>query len=128
VGTISREHLATRPFPAGPDVPTPDAQMIGTTGFAIGLNPKARPDELMPSWERFALPLLEVPAEGCGSLPSTGTLLSVEGEAVLSNVRRTDGPAEVRLWNPHPDRPVRVRVDGRAVTLGPARIETVRLD
>ncbi|MGH2652293.1 MAG: hypothetical protein ACRDHK_13910, partial [Actinomycetota bacterium] len=116
VGTISREHLATRPFAAGPDVPTPDAQMIGTTGFAIGLNPKARPDELMPSWERFALPLLEVPAEGYGSLPSTGTLLSVEGEAVLSNVRRTDGPAEVRLWNPHADRPVRVQVDGRAVT------------
>jgi len=128
VGTISREHLATRPFAAGPDVATPDAQMIGTTRFAFGLHANARRDELLPSWERFALPLLDISAEGGGSLPSTGTLLSVEGEAVLSNVRRTDGPAEVRLWNPHPDRPVRVRVGGRAVTLGPARIETVRLD
>lgn len=126
VGTISREHLATRPFAAGPDVATPDAQMIGTTGFAFGLHANARRDELLPSWERFALPLLDISAEGGGSLASTGALLSVEGEAVLSNVRRTDGPAEVRLWNPRPDRPVGARVDGRPVTLGPARIETVR--
>lgn len=126
VGTISREHLATRPFAAGPDVATPDAQMIGTTGFAFGLHAKARRDELLPSWERFALPLLDISAEGGGSLASTGALLSVEGEAVLSNVRRVDGAAEVRLWNPYTDRPVGARVDGRPVTLGPARIETVR--
>ena len=30
VGTISRQALATRPYPAGPDVATPDAQMIGS--------------------------------------------------------------------------------------------------
>ncbi|MGH2576198.1 MAG: hypothetical protein ACRDG9_00375, partial [Actinomycetota bacterium] len=29
VGTISRQHLVTRPFAAGPDVATPDAQMLG---------------------------------------------------------------------------------------------------
>ena len=36
VGTISRETLATRPWAAGPDVPTPDAQMIGETEFSLG--------------------------------------------------------------------------------------------
>ncbi len=128
VGTISREHLATRPFAAGPDVATPDAQMIGTTGFAFGLHANARRDQLLPSWERFALPQLEVPAAGGGHLPASGTLLPIEGEIVLSNVRRKDGSVEVRLWNPHADRPVRVWVDARSVTLGPARIETVRLD
>ncbi len=37
VGTISRERLATRPWPAGPGVATPEAQMIGTTAFSIGV-------------------------------------------------------------------------------------------
>jgi len=126
VGTISRQHLATRPFAAGPDVPTPDAQMLGSTGFELALQRGARHSELMVNWERFALPLLEVSTTGGGTLPASGTLLAVDGDAVLSNVRRRDGMLEVRLWNPSAERSANVRVAGKAATIGPARIETIQ--
>jgi hypothetical protein len=125
VGTISRQHLATRPFAAGPDVPTPDAEMLGTTVFELALQRGARGSELMEEWERFALPLIEVPTAGGGSLPASGTLLAVDGDAVLSNVRRKDGVLEVRLWNQSAERSANVRVAGNAATIGPARIETI---
>jgi glycosyl hydrolase family 38/alpha mannosidase-like protein len=125
VGTISKQHLATRPFAAGPDVPTPDAQMAGTTMFELGLAAGATSEGLMADWERFALPLREVPTMGGGTLPSSGSLLAVDGDAVLSNVRRKDGVLQVRLWNPSPRRPASARVAGRTGTIGPARIETI---
>ncbi len=127
VGTISRERLATRPFNAGPDVPTPDAQMIGTTPFALGLYRGARRADPMATWERFALRLRQAPAAGGGSLPATGSLLEIDGAAALSSVRRREGAIEVRLWNPSADAAVEARVGERRVTLGPARIETARL-
>jgi Glycosyl hydrolases family 38 N-terminal domain/Alpha mannosidase middle domain len=126
VGTISRQRLATRPWAAGPDVPTPDAQMLGTTAFRIGLRPGATVDDLLFDWERFALPLRESAASGGGRLPSAGTLLDVSGAAVLSNIRRRDGAVEARLWNPSADRAIETSVAGRSIHLGPARIETVR--
>ena len=125
VGTISRQHLATRPFAAGPDVATPDAQMIGTTTFELALQAGATSFGLMADWERFALRLREVPTAGRGTLPSSGSLLAVEGDAVLSNVRRKDGVLQVRLWNPSSERPAYVRVAGKPATIGPARIETI---
>jgi alpha-mannosidase len=125
VGTISRQHLATRPFAAGPDVATPDAQMLGTTTFELALQAGATSSLLMADWERFALPLREVPTTGSGTLPSSGSLLAVEGDAVLSNVRRKEGVLQVRLWNPSPERQADVRVAGKPATIGPARIETI---
>jgi len=125
VGTISKQHLATRPFAAGPDVPTPDAQMAGATRFELGLAAGATIDGLMADWERFALPLHEVPTMGGGTLPSSGSLLAVDGDAVLSTVRRKDGVLQVRLWNPSSRQPATVRVAGTAATIGPARIETI---
>ncbi|HXF72887.1 MAG TPA: hypothetical protein VNO79_09810 [Actinomycetota bacterium] len=127
VGTISRERLATRPFPAGPAVPTPEAQMLGTWRASFGVLRTDRTEDLLPAWERFALPLREVPAPGGGHLPATGSLLEVEG-AVLSSVRRVGDALEVRVWNPSTSRPARARVGGRRLTLGPARIGTVRLE
>lgn len=127
VGTISRQALATRPFAAGPDVPTPLAQMIGETAFSLAIFPGAERDDLLPSWERFALPLASATAEGGGSLPASGTLLDVAGDVQLSNVRRHDGRVEVRLWNPRADEPALATVDGRGLELGPAKIETVHL-
>ncbi len=127
VGTISREQMATRPFPAGPDVPTPLAQMIGETAFRIGIWPNANVRQLLPNWERFALPLTSAPAAGGGALPASGSLLEVSGEAALSNVRRRDGALEVRLWNPRTDTPVRATVGGNDSVLGPARIETIEV-
>jgi hypothetical protein len=122
VGTISRAHLATRPSPAGPDIATPDAQMIGDTHFALGVYPNATDRQLMRAWERFALPLVSAPASGDGSLAASGSLLEISG-AELSSVRRVNGRTEVRIWNPS-SRHVLATVDGQTVQMGPAAIAT----
>jgi alpha-mannosidase len=125
VGTISRSGFPTRTGPAGPDVPTPEAQMIGATDFVLGILPDAGPDDLLPAWERFALPVLEVEASGGGGLAPRGSLLDLRG-VELSAVRRRNGHVEVRVWNPRPE-----AVDGMVgtvpVRLPPAGIATVRL-
>ncbi|OLD47562.1 MAG: hypothetical protein AUI83_14170, partial [Armatimonadetes bacterium 13_1_40CM_3_65_7] len=97
VGTISRDVLATRPFDAGPDVPTPLAQMIGDTQFALAVWQSANRAELLEAWERFALPLRSRPTAGGGPMQSSGSLLAIGGSAALSNVRVKDGRTEVRL-------------------------------
>jgi alpha-mannosidase len=125
VGTISRDRLATRPWPAGPDVPTPDAQLLGTTSFSIGLRAGALAGDLPADWERFALPVRSTPARGGGTLPDRGSLLRVGGDAVLSSVRRREGGVEVRLWNPRADRAATARIGDRSMEIGPARIETL---
>ena len=126
VGTISRRALATRPFEAGPDVPTPGAQMLGKTKFHVGLRTGAVREDLMRDWERFALPLLGIEAEGGGPLPSRGCLLEIRpGGAVLSNIRRSDGAVEVRVWNPSQERSCDVRIEDQTISLGPAAIATI---
>jgi Glycosyl hydrolases family 38 N-terminal domain/Alpha mannosidase middle domain len=125
VGTISRSGFATRAGPAGPDVSTPDAQMIGTTAFALGIYSGAEVGGLPSAWERFALPLTESQAEGGGSLPLRGSLLELEG-VELSSVRRHEGELEARVWNPTHG-PIRGRVGDQLVDLAPARIATIRL-
>jgi hypothetical protein len=124
VGTISRDDLSTRRGPAGPDVATPDAQMIGETLLELGIAPGMQSAEALEAWERFALPLRSVEAAGGGTLPASGTLLEVGG-AELSSVRRRDGSLEVRVWNPTMQ-PVDAEVGGEAVRLAPAQIATVR--
>ena len=125
-GTISRDSLATRPWPAGPGVPTPEAQMLGRTRFALGLQTGARSADLHETWERFALPLVSVPAPGGGDLPGRGSLLET-GRAALSAIRRVGGDVEVRVWNPSGEQAV-VSVAGQRLDLGPFRIQTVRLN
>jgi hypothetical protein len=128
VGTISRDTMPTRPWAAGPNVVTPEAQLIGPSAFAIGLRAGAERDELLSDWERFALPLLQASTSGGGDLPRTGALLDIAGDAQLSSVRRHDGHLEVRLWNDREDRAIEAVVGGRIVSLGPARIETFAID
>src|SRR5918999_2388109 len=79
VGTISRSGFPTRTGPAGPDVPTPGAQMMGATDFVLGILPDAGPDDLLPAWERLALPVLEGEATGGGSLAQRGGPLFLPG-------------------------------------------------
>jgi hypothetical protein len=50
------------------------------------------------------------------------------GDAQLSNVRRRGGVVEARIWYPFADRPGSATVAGTVVPLGPARIETVRIE
>ena len=126
VGLISAEVLATRPWDAGPQTPTPEAQMLGETAFSLAVWPGAPDgDALLAGWERFALPLVAAPAAGGGTLPRAGSLLPLAtGRAQLSNVRRVDGRLEVRLWNPSQRDPVAAEVAGASVELGPAKIVT----
>jgi alpha-mannosidase len=127
VGSISRERLATRPWPAGPSTPTPNGQMLGETSFALGVWPGASIGGLLPTWQRFALPIVEAPAIGGGDLPSIGSLLEIGGGAELSSVRRRNGELEVCLWNPRRDGPADAIVGDRRVELGPAAISRVRI-
>ena len=53
VGAISRETLATRPWPAGPSTPTPSAQMLGDTTFRVGIWLGADRERLADVSERF---------------------------------------------------------------------------
>jgi hypothetical protein len=122
-GTISRDSIPTRPWPAGPGLPTPEAQMIGRTAFSVAVDPGARREDLLDSWERFALPLLSVDAPGGGDLADEGTLLSVGG-AALSAVRLVEGELEVRVWNPLAEEGLAV-VEGKGIVLGPHGIATV---
>ena len=130
VGRISAESLTTRPWPAGPQTATPDAQLIGETPFSIGVwaaAPIDDPAALLRAWERFALPIVEAGATGGGDRPARASLLDLRtDEAQLSSIRRRDDALEVRLWNPRQDRTATVQVGGRPIELGPARIETIR--
>ena len=128
VGTISRDVLATRPYQAGPPTPTPDAQMLGETTFALGIRARATRETLLPDHERFALPLAETIAVGGGDLASTGTFRPIEGDAALSSIRRVGGSLQVRVWNPRSDADTTVTIDGEVHRLGPARIETLEVD
>jgi alpha-mannosidase len=126
IGTISRERLATRPWPAGPATPTPSAQMLGETRFALGIQAGAKRDALLRFWERFALPLLEAPVAGGGTLPPLGTLLEVaDFDFELSTIRSRDGAVEIRVWNPHADRTTGGTIAGRRVAVEPAGIVTL---
>jgi hypothetical protein len=122
VGRISAQVLATRPFEAGPQTPTPEAQMLGETGFALGLWPTAERGGLLPAWERFARPFAETPAAGGGDLPSSGTFAAIEGDAQLSSIRVHDGRREARVWNASAQDEAVVRVRGQEHRLGPAKI------
>jgi Glycosyl hydrolases family 38 N-terminal domain/Alpha mannosidase middle domain len=126
VGTISRKRLATRPWPAGPATPTPSAQMLGETRFALGIQAGAKRDALLRSWERFALPLLELPVAGGGALPPLGTLLEVaDFDLELSTIRSRDGAVEIRVWNPHADRTTGGTIAGFREAVEPAGIVTL---
>jgi alpha-mannosidase len=125
VGTISRPEIATRAWAAGPDIPTPDAQMIGEHRFRVTLQRGIAPEHLPSAWERSHLPLRARRASGGGNLPEAGSLLSIDG-AQLSSVRRVDGDLRVRVWNPSTERR-EVRVGDRTLVLEPAGIESVGL-
>jgi alpha-mannosidase len=126
VGTISRPGFDTRGGPAGPDIPTPDGQMIGDHAVLLSIQGGVTAGALPAAWEERMLLLRSARAKGGGDLPDRGSLLEIDG-AELSSVRRVDdGSIEVRLWNPSME-PRTARVGDREIPLGPARIETVRL-
>ncbi len=124
VGTISRETLAARRVTAGPDVPTPEAQLIGRTVRSFGVT-SAGPTDLVRLSETFSTPSMRLPVRAGGSLPARGRLLELDVPA-LSAVYLGDGELLVRVWNPENEKRF-ATVGARELELGAHRIETVRL-
>ncbi|WP_433559955.1 hypothetical protein ACQPWY_18230 [Pseudonocardia xinjiangensis] len=105
-GQISRNVHPYREEPAGPQIPTPQAQMIGTTTVALAVLPHAGTwvdADLVGAGERYRHPLHAAPGEAdvTGPLESHRGL-AVEG-AALTSVRRRDGGLEVRMVAQSPE-------------------------
>ncbi|HEX2272839.1 MAG TPA: glycoside hydrolase family 38 C-terminal domain-containing protein, partial [Acidimicrobiales bacterium] len=99
VGLLSGTDLGTRPQPAGPPVPVEGAQMQGRRAFRYAVvlgeeDPWAAVDDAF-------LPLEVATGSGHGTLPPSGSALTVEGGQV-SAVRRAGRQLEVRVFNPTP--------------------------
>ncbi len=122
VGFLSREDLVMRPSGhAGPGLPTPGAQCIGTHGFRIAFEPRAEPPAASALFGRaasFVAPPHVVPASGPGgSLPMTDAFVRFDrlrGAVVLSACGR---PADresllLRVFNPD-ETPATVRLGMR---------------
>ncbi|MBV8305281.1 MAG: alpha-mannosidase [Acidimicrobiia bacterium] len=108
-GRLSGTDMAYRPWPAGPPLPAPGAQMAGpqVLRYAVHVgdgDPYALADDAF-------LPLDVVVAGGGGHLPSAGAALGVRGAEVSAVVRR-GGALEIRVFNPGSDETI-VSIDGR---------------
>jgi hypothetical protein len=123
-GTISRRTLAARRVAAGPDVPTPEAQLIGTTSRSFGVTSTEPVDPVRLS-ETFSASLMRMPVGAGGSLPARGRLLDLDVPALSAVYRRHDRLL-VRVWNPWSDTR-RALIGSRELELGPHRIETIQL-
>jgi hypothetical protein len=124
-GTISRRTLTARKVTAGPDVATPEAQLIGRTSRSFGVT-STEPVDPVGLSEIFSASLMRMPVSAGGSLPARGRLLDLDVPA-LSAVYRQDGRLLVRAWNPWGE-PRSASIGGHELELGPHRIETVQLE
>jgi alpha-mannosidase len=98
-GALSRAHLRSRPYPAGPEVPTERTQLLGEVAWELGLLPWPHRDRLpWEEWERFALPMPVLVAPGGGDLPERGTAYPDLPAGNLSAVL----PEAVRVFDPGP--------------------------
>jgi len=125
VGEIAKPTVPTRPIWAGPSIEAPEGQCLGVSEVALGVRVECPVNELVATWEAFALPLLSVYAPGGGAL-SPDSLAHIEGPQV-SSVRRVGPDTTVRVWNDDPTSPRVARVNGAEVHLGPAEIRQLTL-
>jgi alpha-mannosidase len=119
VGYLSREDLATRPSGhAGPGLPTPGAQCLGTHHFRAAFEPRGDappPSALFARASSFVAPPHVAPAVGPGGqLPPADTFVRIEaprGAVVLSACHRCleRDSLLVRVFNPD-QRPATVRL------------------
>jgi len=113
-GQISRNVHPYREEPAGPQIPTPLAQMVGTTTVGLAVRPHSGDwldADLLTASEHFRHPLHAVTGQGpLGSALASQEGLMVTG-AVMTSLRRRDGALEVRIVAQAPD-------SGRAVVRG----------
>jgi alpha-mannosidase len=103
-GLISRNANPYREDPAGPEIPVPAAQLLGSRSFEFALLPHAgswTEAGTLEAAERYRHPFLTVRGQGpaaTGADPVAGLRLEGRG-VVLSAVRRRDRALEVRLVN-----------------------------
>jgi glycosyl hydrolase family 38 len=108
-GMLSRNHMTSRPNPAGPALALEGSQVQGHLSLRYAVHvghadPYALADQ---AW----VPLeLTYGASGAGAA-SSGSLLAVNG-AEVSSLRRVGGAIELRVFNPSP-RQTTVVIDGR---------------
>jgi mannosylglycerate hydrolase len=156
-GLISRNANPYREDPAGPEVPVPAAQLLGSRSFEFALLPH------VGSWtgaatleaaERYRHPFLSVRGSGPAAIAAPAPIggLRLDGRGVvLSAVRRRDRDLEVRLVNEsgspttarlhvalasaretdllgRPGATLPSDADGVSIDLGPWEIRTLRLE
>jgi hypothetical protein len=143
-GWLSRGPMASRPLPAGPELPLEGAQVQGPLrlAYAVSLDDLPGAPDPHELAGRVWCPLLAVEADGGGDLPERGARLSVEGMEVDALLRDGDHlvlrghEAHGRRSTLRLDRPGSVvdlagaelgRTDG-TTSLRPWQIVTVRLD
>lgn len=113
-GLISRNANPFREDPAGPEVPVPAAQLLGSHEFAFALAPHAgdwSTAGTLTSADRYRHPFQTIRTTGSpergerdGSMPAAAAGLRVDGDGVvLSALRRRDQWLELRLVNEAPD-------------------------
>jgi mannosylglycerate hydrolase len=106
-GLISRNDNPSREDPAGPEVPVPDAQLIGPWRFGFAIVPHAGSWEsagIHHDAEAFRLPFVVAPGRGdlVGDMSTSASTamagLAIDGEGiVLTALRRRDEELELRL-------------------------------
>jgi mannosylglycerate hydrolase len=121
-GFISRNQNPWREDPAGPELPTPAAQLRGPHTFSFAWYPSA--DGIHRQAERYRHPFLTVrgKAETQELRSHTGPELDGDSSVVLTAFR----PDQARLVNESPE-PQAVRFGGDELELRPWEIRTIQL-
>jgi alpha-mannosidase len=120
-GLISRNDNPFREDPAGPEVPVPDAQLVGPWTFTFAILPHAgswATAGVLAAAEAYRHPFLTAlgtgPPAGPDRTPPTPGL-TIDGDGVvLSALRRRDGWLEARVVA-LTDRPTVARLGGRPI-------------
>ncbi len=107
VGQLSRSIHPYREEPAGPEIPTPDAQSLGATTTHVAVMPHTgtwSEAGVLAAAERFLYELHAVPGSAAPGLPLTAAEgLRLTGEGVmLCSLRRREDWLELRIVAEHP--------------------------
>lgn len=110
VGFLGSKAVNTRQAPAGPPMPTPDAQLLREMEFAYALQPYRgswREAEIWKAAAEYVAPPRHLTAlETRGAGPSRRAFLEVTGKAVACSAIKSSENGRflvVRLWNPTGD-------------------------
>ncbi|PWU44698.1 alpha-mannosidase [Micromonospora globispora] len=121
IGMLSRNRHALRDEPAGPQLPTPEAQCRGARSVELAVLPfrgEWHSAGVLAAAEAYRHELLAFPgaAEASAALPAPVTGLTVAGDGVaVTSVRERDGRVELRMVAQTPAETTAVIGSGRDV-------------